>query len=61
MRRKLILWGVALVAIAAAACVAMEYTDGYLQLLKWDKIGAKYLPFRIDLRGEVNGDGVSGV
>lgn len=47
------------IAIAAAACIAVELTDGIVKMLKWDKISKTYIPFVIDLRYD-DGDGEGG-
>lgn len=46
------------VAMCAAACIALDYTNGFLQILKWDKHRLEYVPYVINLRYGTRGAGV---
>lgn len=44
-------------AIALAAIIASEYTDGEFQFLKWDREFKTYFPIKVDIKkGEANGN-----
>ena len=42
------------VMIAAAACVAMDYAQDFIRVLKWDRQIEQYMPFVISLDYESN-------